>query len=128
MAGAKGEKMEEQKQANNGANYAPGGANTQKEEKKGIKKAFDDFLKEGKYQAEFDRRVQKAIHTTQRKWEEKNNQEISEAERLKKMNETEKLQYQLQKQQKEYKNLKKKLKAKELKQKLALLVLDEWEE
>ena len=49
MAGAKGEKMEEQKQANNGANYAPGGANTQKEEKKGIKNYFFQKIKYSLY-------------------------------------------------------------------------------
>lgn len=34
-------------------------------------KTFDEILKEGNYQAEFDRRVQKAIATAKSKWEPK---------------------------------------------------------
>ncbi len=76
---------------------------------------FDDFLKSGENQAEFDRRVQKAIQTAQENWKAKNDAEKTEAERLAQMNETEKLQYQLQKQQKDYEDIQKKLNARDLK-------------
>ena len=62
---------------------------------------FDDFLKgEGK-QAEFDRRVQKAIETAKTKWQEINDAEKSEAEKLAKMNKEQKLEYEAQKERKE---------------------------
>ena len=99
---------------NTGANNEPAGANNQNT---GTNNpiTFDDFLKDGKNQAEFDRRVQKAIQTAQESWKAKNDEEKSEAERLAQMNETEKLQYQLQKQQKDYENIQKKLNARDLK-------------
>ena len=58
---------------------------------------FDDFLKDGKNQAEFDKRVQKAINTAKSNWEEIMNSEKSEAEKLAKMNKEQKLEYQAQK-------------------------------
>ena len=77
--------------------------------------SFDDFLKESKNQAEFDKRVQKAIQTAETKWKAKNDEAKTEAEKLAQMNETEKLQYQLQKQQKDYENIQRKLNARDLK-------------
>lgn len=77
---------------------------------------FDDFLKEGKHQAEFDRRVQKAIRTAKENWKAKNDQEKPEAERLAKMNETERLQYQLQQKEKSIQEIQKKLNARNLKE------------
>lgn len=123
MTGARKEgKMEEQnpnQDANTGANQEPEGAKNQNSEQNtgvnSIPVTFDDFLKNGKHQAEFDRRVQKAIQTAQESWKAKNDQEKSEAERLAQMNETEKLQYQLQKQQKDYEEIQKKLNARDLK-------------
>lgn len=76
---------------------------------------FDDFLKNGKNQAEFDRRVQKAIQTAQESWKAKNDQEKSEAERLAQMNETEKLQYQLKQKDKSIEEIQRKLNARDLK-------------
>lgn len=101
--------------ANTGANNEPAGANNQNAGINNNPVTFDDFLKDGKNQAEFDRRVQKAIQTAQEGWKAKNDAEKSEAERLAQMNETEKLQYQLQKQQKDYEAIQKKLNARDLK-------------
>lgn len=99
---------------NAGANQEPVGANNQ-DTTNNNPVTFDDFLKNEKNQAEFDRRVQKAIQTAQETWKAKNDQEKTEAERLAQMNETEKLQYQLQKQQKENEDIQKKLNARDLK-------------
>lgn len=67
--------------------------------------SFDDFLKGEGNQAEFDRRVNKAIHTAvqkaQEKWEALTNDKLSEAEKLAKMNKDEKAQYMQQKKEKE---------------------------
>lgn len=96
---------------NTGADNEPAGANNQNNTGANNNPVtFDDFLKDGKNQAEFDRRVQKAIQTAQDSWKAKN-----DAERLAQMNETEKLQYQLQKQQKDYEAMQKKLNARDLK-------------
>ena len=65
---------------------------------------FDDLLKGG-HQAEFDRRVQKAIDTAltnaQEKWQALTDDKLSEAEKLAKMNKDEKAQYLSQKREKE---------------------------
>ena len=45
--------------------------------------SFDDFLKDSKNQAEFDKRVQKAIQTAETKWKAKNDEAKTEAERKK---------------------------------------------
>lgn len=67
--------------------------------------SFDDFLKTGKNQAEFDRRVQKAIETAvsnaRDKWRILTDDKVSEAEKLAKMTATEKQQYLEQKRKKE---------------------------
>lgn len=108
--------------ANTGANNEPAGANNQdtgtNNQDTGTNNnpvTFDDFLKDRKNQAEFDRRVQQAIQTAQDNWKTINDAEKSEAERLAKMNETQKLQYQLQKQQKDYEAMQRKLNARDLK-------------
>lgn len=66
--------------------------------------SFDDLLKDG-HQAEFDRRVQKAIDTAltnaQEKWQALTDDKLSEAEKLAKMNKDEKAQYLVQKHEKE---------------------------
>lgn len=101
--------------ANTGANNEPAGANNQNTGTNNNPVTFDDFLKDRKNQAEFDRRVQQAIQTAQDNWKTINDAEKSEAERLAKMNETQKLQYQLQKQQKDYEAMQRKLNARDLK-------------
>lgn len=56
--------------------------------------SFDDFLKTGSNQAEFDRRVQKAVNTAvtkaQEKWQALADDKLSEAEKLAKMTKEEK--------------------------------------
>lgn len=100
--------------ANTGANNEPAGAN-QNAGTNNNPVTFDDFLKDGKNQAEFDRRVQKAIDTAKTKWQEKNAAEKTEAERLAQMNETEKLQYQLNQKDKSIEEIQRKLNARDLK-------------
>lgn len=63
--------------------------------------SFDDILKNKDYQAEFDRRVQKAIGTAKEKWELLMDDKLSEADKLAKMNKEEKAQYLYQKKEKE---------------------------
>lgn len=99
--------------ANTGADNEPAGADNAGVNNNPV--TFDDFLKDRKNQAEFDRRVQQAIQTAQDNWKTINDAEKSEAERLAKMNETQKLQYQLQKQQKDYEAIQRKLNARDLK-------------
>lgn len=64
-------------------------------------KTFDEILKDGEYQAEFDRRVQKALGTAKDKWSALMDDKLSEAEKLSKMNKEEKAEYLRQKQEKE---------------------------
>ena len=67
--------------------------------------SFDDFLKGDGNQAEFDRRVQKAIDTAlgkaRDKWQAMTDDKLSEAEKLAKMTKEEKAEYLRQKQEKE---------------------------
>lgn len=67
--------------------------------------SFDDFLKTGGNQMEFDRRVQKAVNTAvtkaQEKWQALADDKLSEAEKLAKMTKEEKAQYMQQKREKE---------------------------
>lgn len=108
---------------NTGASNEPAGTNAEQNQNinqnnnQGIQNpiSFDDFLKDSKNQAEFDKRVQKAIQTAETKWKAKNDEAKTEAEKLAQMNETEKLQYQLQKQQKDNEEIRKKLNARDLK-------------
>lgn len=64
-------------------------------------KTFDEILREGGYQAEFDRRVQKALGTAKEKWSALMDDKLSEAEKLSKMNKEEKVEYLHQKQEKD---------------------------
>ena len=66
---------EEKKDVNTGAEDESVG--TKKENQ-----TFDEVLSNKEYQAEFDRRVQKAIETAKTKWQEINDAEKSEAEKL----------------------------------------------
>lgn len=67
--------------------------------------SFDDFLRGEGNQAEFDRRVQKAVNTAvanaQQKWQALTDDKLSEAEKLAKMTKEEKAQYLQQKREKE---------------------------
>lgn len=80
---------------------------------------FDDVLSNKEYQAEFDRRVQKAIQTHETKlkeqWQLEQDTQKSEAEKLAQMNETQKLQYQLKKQEEANQEIQRKLNARDLK-------------
>lgn len=67
-------------------------------------KSFDDLLQNKDYQAEFDRRVQKALGTAKEKWAALMDDKLSEAEKLAKMNKEEKAEYLRQKQEKELKD------------------------
>ena len=68
--------------------------------------SFDDFLKTGSNQSEFDRRVQKAVNTAvtnaQEKWQALTDDKLSEAEKLAKMTKEEKAQYMQKKKEKCY--------------------------
>ena len=67
--------------------------------------SFDDFLKQEGNQAEFDRRVQKAIDTAvsnaQKKWKDIHDDKLSEAEKLAKMTNEEKAAYRMSQMEKE---------------------------
>lgn len=67
----------------------------------GGKPTFDDILKEG-HQAEFDRRVQKALDTAKSSWdktiEDIVSGKLTEAQKLEKMSEAQKQEYERQKQ------------------------------
>ncbi len=71
---------------------------------------FDDFLKDSDNQAEFDRRVQKAIKTAvsnaEKKWKAATDDQLSEAEKLAQMTREEKAEYRAKKLEKELNELK----------------------
>lgn len=73
------------------------GGNGGGDDEEGGALSFDDFLKEEGNQAEFDRRVQKAVNTAvsnaQEKWRIMTDDKVSEAEKLAKMTKEEKEQY-----------------------------------
>lgn len=64
-------------------------------------KSFDEVLKNKEYQAEFDRRVQKAIDTAKSKWDASMNDKLTEAEKMAKMTKEERAAYEKQKKEKE---------------------------
>ncbi len=110
--------MEEEKKEN---------VNTGAEEPAGTEKevkTFDDILSNKEYQAEFDRRVQKAIETARGKWQEINDAEKTEAEKLEKMNKEQKLEYQAQKEKKEKENALAELNAYKLKEQALSIASD----
>ena len=59
--------------------------------------SFDEILGDKTYQAEFDRRVQKALDTARTKWEVEEKTKRSEAEKLAKMDAEQKAKYELKK-------------------------------
>ncbi len=89
---------EENKKVNGGAENEPTGTENKTQ-------TFDEVLSNKEYQAEFDRRVQKAIETAKGKWQEINDAEKSEAEKLAKMNKEQKLEYEAQKEKQEKENV-----------------------
>ena len=75
--------------------------------------SFDDFLKQGSNQAEFDRRIQKAIQTAvtnaQKKWKTMTDGKVSEAEKLAQVTSEEKAEYRAKKAEQELADLKKQI-------------------
>ena len=75
--------------------------------------SFDEFLKQEGNQAEFDRRVQKAIQTAvsnaQKKWQTITDTKISEAEKLSQMTAEEKERYRADKAEKELDDLRRQI-------------------
>lgn len=73
--------------------------------------SFDDFLNVDGNQAEFDRRINKAVNTAvtkaKEKWEALTNDKLTEAEKLAKMTKEEKAEYRARKAEKELEELKK---------------------
>lgn len=59
--------------------------------------SFDEILGDKTYQAEFDRRVQKALETARTKWEAEEQTKRTEAEKLAKMDAEQKAKYELKK-------------------------------
>ncbi len=106
--------MEEEKKvdATAGGEGPTAGTETKKETQ-----TFDEVLSNKEYQAEFDRRVQKAIETAKTKWQEINDAQKTEAEKLAKMNKEQKLEYEAQKERREKEDALAKLNAYELKDK-----------
>lgn len=100
--------MEENKENVNTGAQEPAGTENKTQ-------TFDEVLSNKEYQAEFDRRVQKAIETAKGKWQEINDAEKSEAEKLAKMNKEQKLEYEAQKERKEKEDALARLNAYELK-------------
>ena len=77
--------------------------------------SFDEILGDKTYQAEFDRRVQKAIDTARTKWEVEEQTKRTEAEKLAKMDAEQKAKYELKKANEERDTAIAKLNAYELK-------------
>lgn len=77
--------------------------------------SFDEILGDKTYQAEFDRRVQKAIETARTKWEADEQTKRTEAEKLAKMDAEQKAKYELKKVSEERDSAIAKLNAYELK-------------
>lgn len=75
--------------------------------------SFDDFLKQGGNQAEFDRRINKAIQTAvtnaQKKWKALTDDKVSEAEKLAQMTAEQKATYRADKAEKELADLKRQM-------------------
>lgn len=89
----------------NGGGTAGNGGAGSSEGDGGTLLSFDDFLKQEGNQAEFDRRVQKAIDTAvsnaQKKWNDLHDDKLSEAKKLAKMTNEEKAAYRMSQMEKE---------------------------
>lgn len=99
-----------------GAESNEAGASEQSNETKqgGEKKTgFDEFLQDKENQAEFDRRVNKAIQTAlsnaEKKWQIKTDTKVSEAEKLAQMSREEKAEYKAAQFEKELNKLKREI-------------------
>lgn len=77
--------------------------------------SFDEILGDKTYQAEFDRRVQKALETARSKWEAEEQTKRTEAEKLAKMDAEQKAKYELKKEKERADEALAKLNAYELK-------------
>ena len=88
-----------------GGGTEPGGDETNTSKEEGKPKTLDEILKDGTYQAEFDRRMQKGIETAlekqRSKYEALMDDKLSEAEKLAKMTKEEKAEYQSRKRERE---------------------------
>ena len=93
-----------------GAEGGNGGGAGAEEQGGAAPQSFDDFLQREGNQAEFDRRVQKAVNTAvtkaQEKWQALTDDKLSEAEKLAKMTKEEKAEYKTRKLEKELADLK----------------------
>ena len=93
-----------------GAEGGNGGGAGAEEQGGAAPQSFDDFLQREGNQAEFDRRVQKAVNTAvtkaQEKWQALTDDKLSEAEKLAKMTKEEKSEYKTRKLEKELVDLK----------------------
>lgn len=93
-----------------GAEGGNGGGAGAEEQGGAAPQSFDDFLQREGNQAEFDRRVQKAIETAvtkaQEKWQALTDDKLSDAEKLAKMTKEEKSEYKTRKLEKELADLK----------------------
>ena len=93
-----------------GAEGGNGGGAGAEEQGGAAPQSFDDFLQREGNQAEFDRRVQKAIETAvtkaQEKWQALTDDKLSESEKLAKMTKEEKAEYKTRKLEKELADLK----------------------
>lgn len=91
--------------------------------------SFDDFLKLEGNQAEFDRRIQKAVNSAvtkaQEKWKALTDDKLSEAEKLAKMNKEEKALYKAQQAEAELAALKAKMATAELEKEARKTLSDE---
>jgi len=103
----------------NGSGSGDGDGNGAEGGSGGKGQSFDDFLKGEGNQAEFDRRVQKAVNTAvtraQEKWQALTDDKLSEADKLAKMTKDEKAQYLQQKKEKELADKESELTRRELK-------------
>ena len=91
--------------------------------------SFDDFLKTGDNQAEFDRRMTKAIQTAvsnaEQKWKTLSDNRVSEAEKLAQMTNEEKEKYRADKAEKELADLKRQIALGEMSKTARKLLADE---
>ena len=91
--------------------------------------SFDDFLKTGDNQAEFDRRMTKAIQTAvsnaEQKWKTLSDNRVSEAEKLAQMTNEEKEKYRADKAEKELADLKRQIALGEMSKTARKLLTDE---
>lgn len=87
--------------------------------------SFDDFLRLEGNQAEFNKRVQKALSDAQQKWRALTDDKLSEAEKLARMTKEERAEYKAQKLQKELDDYKKKENLAEMSKTARKLLADE---